>query len=271
MTGGSRLVRSEQPFAENYRLMKINDTQFSLLKQLVHRESGINLEGKPQLVETRLAKRFRKIGPMSIDDYICLLQTDPVELTSFVDIIATTHTFFFRENKTFAYLDRQRSRSIWCAACASGEEPYSIIIHCLEQGFLPEVLATDISSEILLKAERGVYTQDRLRHMSESLVNRYFMPEKVAGTTRYKIKPRVRNAVVFDRSNLLTDDVPERKFDVIFCRNVMIYFDLPTKEKIVEKMYYALKPGGYFIIGGAESLSIVEHKFTFVSPSVYQR
>jgi len=264
-------VGAEHPLPADYRFMKLNEFQFTRLKQLVYRESGINLEGKPQLVETRLAKRFRKIGKMAVDDYICLLQTDPVELASFVDIIATTHTFFFRESKPFVYLDREICQAVWCAACSSGEEPYSIMIHCLEQGFRPHVLATDISSEVLRQAEKGVYDRDRLRHLSPPLIDRYFVPEKVNAETRYRVRPQVKDAVVFDRSNLITDALPERTFDVVFCRNVMIYFDLTTKSKIVEKMYYALKPGGYFIIGGAESLSILDHKFTFVAPSVYQK
>ncbi len=251
--------------------MQLNERQFEKFKELIYKASGINLDGKAQLLETRLAKWFRKTGETSIDDYLFRLSSDPVELSSFIDVIATTHTFFFRESKPYEYIDKDSCRSIWCAACASGEEPYSILIDCLEKGFAPYILATDISGKILEKAETGIYPEDRLRHISRPLKDMYFIAEQNFGETFYKIRSELKKQVVFEQSNLLTDAAPERHFDIIFCRNVMIYFDLATKNRLVEKLYYALRPEGYFIIGGAESLSLLEHRFHFIAPSVYQK
>ena len=135
--------------------MDLTEDQYNTLIDLAYKESGINLKGKHRLIETRLYQRFSRIGMTSVDEYFQLLESNSTELASFIDAIATTHTFFFRENATFKYLQKGVAASIWCAGCSSGEEPYSIVIDCLEKGFAPVVLATDLSGIMLELAENA--------------------------------------------------------------------------------------------------------------------
>lgn len=253
------------------RSMELTEKQFAMVIDLAYKESGINLKGKHRLIENRLFQRFRRIGLKSADDYFLLLKSDPTELASFIDAIATTHTFFFRESRPFKYLQKGLAANIWCAACSSGEEPYSVVIECLEKGFAPYVLATDLSGNMLEQAEKGVYAAEKTRKMDRRLLTKYFWITETADERIACVKDEVKKQVTFDRLNLITDAVPERKFDVILCRNVMIYFDIPTREKILEKLYYALKANGFLIVGGAESLSFLNHRYRFIEPSVYQK
>ncbi len=249
----------------------LTEDQYDILIDLAYKESGINLKGKHRLIETRLYQRFCRIGMTSVEEYFRLLRTNSTELASFIDAIATTHTFFFRERAAFKYLQKGVAASIWCAGCSSGEEPYSVVIDCLEKGFAPDVMATDLSGNMLEHAEKGVYLVEKTDKMDDRLVEKYFRPTAHPEQRTVRIRPRVKEHVTFDRLNLITDAVPERKFDIVFCRNVMIYFDPPTKEKVLEKIHEALKPSGFLIIGGAESLSFVKHPFKFIEPSIYQK
>jgi len=251
--------------------MKLTESQLAVLIDLAYKESGINLKGKQRLIESRLYQRFTHIGLTSVNEYFRLLRSDPTELASFIDAISTTHTFFFREIKSFKYVVKGKTGSIWCAACSSGEEPYSVVIECLEKGFAPFVLATDLSQNMLAQAEKGVYSIEKTKNMDESLLAKYFRVTGDPEQRSVRIRDEVKKHVVFDRFNLVTDAVPERKFDMVFCRNVMIYFDQATKEKVLEKIYYALRANGLLIIGGAESLSFLNHRFQFVEPSVYRK
>ncbi len=250
-------------------VIKLTESQYNILIGLAYRESGINLKGKHRLIETRLYQRLTKIGMMPVSDYLGLLRSDPTELASFIDAIATTHTFFFRENGSFKYLQKNTAANIWCAACSSGEEPYSVVIDCLEKGFAPSVLATDLSGNMLKQAKEAVYPIGKTDKMDSRLVTAYF---KISGDEDRKtvhVSEKVRKHVTFNHHNLITDAMPIGRFDIVFCRNVMIYFDPPTRQKVLEKIYGVLKPNGYLIIGGAESLSFLTHSFKFVEPSVY--
>ena len=252
--------------------MELTEAQYNILIDLAYKASGINLKGKHRLIETRLYQRFNRIGMTSVEEYFQLLESNSTELASFIDAIATTHTFFFREKATFKYLQKGVAASIWCAGCSSGEEPYSIVIDCLEKGFAPVVLATDISGNMLEQAEKGVYPIEKTDKMDARLISEYFrLTESPRGRKTVRIKPRVKQHVTFDHLNLITEAVPERKFDIIFCRNVMIYFVPPTKEKVLDKLYDVLKPTGFLIIGGAENISFVKHRYKFIEPSVYQK
>jgi len=251
--------------------MNIKARQFRALSKLVYDQCGINLhQGKQQLLAARLAKRLRSTGIRTIDEYLNVLEWDNQELKAFLDAISTNHTYFFREDHHFEYLGAGHLK-IWCAACSSGEEPYSIAIYCLEQGFNPAILATDLSTNALGVAKKGIYSMDKARNVPQPMLERYFQKGYGKWKGHVRIKEEVRKMVTSQRLNLLTDPPPAGGFDVIFCRNVFIYFDSIVAEKVVAKLYRVLKWNGYLIIGGAESLSNVKHEYSYSSPSIYRK
>jgi len=251
--------------------MKVTAKQFKIFSELVYHECGINLhEGKQQLLQARLAKRLRKTGINSIDEYLKVLETDDQELIDFLDVISTNHTYFFRESHHFEYL-KHGHFDIWCAASSSGEEPYSVAIDCLEKGFRPTILATDISTRVLQIGERGVYPVERAKNVAPPTLRRYFRKGIGKSHGYIRVKDEVKRMVTFKRFNLLSDQPPRQEFDVIFCRNVLIYFDNTVKETVINKLYNALKWDGYFIIGGAESLSNIKHRYKYIKPNIYRK
>ena len=251
-------------------MKKLTNTQFNKFCELTFRESGIKLtEEKRALLNARLGKRLRILG-IDASEYLVLVKKNSDELKNFLDAISTNHTYFFRESKSFKYLD-QGFKDIWCAASSSGEEPYSIATYCLELGFKPLILATDISTSCLEKGKRGIYPMKCASNIPQHMLKRYFKKGYGKFEDHVRVKENVRRRVRFERFNLLKDYPPSRDFDVIFCRNVMIYFDNPTKELVLKKLCKVLKYGGYFIIGGAESLSGINHNLTYMEPSVYRK
>jgi len=251
--------------------MKVTAKQFKIFSELVYHECGINLhEGKQQLLQARLAKRLRKTGINSIDEYLKVLESDDQELIDFLDVISTNHTYFFRESHHFEYL-KHGHFDIWCAASSSGEEPYSVAIDCLEKGFRPTILATDISTRVLRIGERGVYPVERAKNVAPPTLRRYFRKGIGKSDGYIRVKDEVKRMVTFKRFNLLSDQPPRQEFDVIFCRNVLIYFDNIVKETVINKLYNALKWDGYFIIGGAESLSNIKHRYKYIKPNIYRK
>jgi chemotaxis protein methyltransferase CheR len=251
--------------------MQIKPRHFKRFSELVYQECGINLhDGKEPLLTARLAKRLRKTGIDSVEEYLQRLESDHKELRSFLDVISTNHTYFFREKQHFEVL-HNRHRNIWCAACSSGEEPYSLAITCLEKGFRPHILASDISTDVLRTAQRGIYPAEKAKQIDCNLLKKYFQKGFGRQAGRIRVKPEVRKAVTFNRHNLLSDPPPPQEFEVIFCRNALIYFDRSIKEKVVDKLYKVLRPNGYFIVGGAESLSNISHKFKYFKPSIYRK
>ena len=251
--------------------MNITDKQFKKFSQLVYDQCGINLQdGKQQLLNARLSKRLRKTGINSIDDYLKVLEVDDQELILFLDAISTNHTFFFRESHHFKCLQKEHL-NIWSAASSSGEEPYSVAIDCLEKGFRPTILATDISTHVLRLGQMGVYPNERTNDVAPHLLKKYFQKGAGKWDGHIKVKDKLKRMVTFNRFNLISDPLPSREFDVIFCRNVLIYFDNIIKTDVVNKLYNALKWNGYFIIGGAESLNNLNHKYTYIEPSIYMK
>lgn len=248
---------------------RLPDRVFRQYCDVVYRESGIHLtDEKRELLNARLAKRLRVRGSLSPEAYLEIIRQDSGELRAFLDAISTNHTFFFRESKSFKYLDPKRPE-IWCAASSSGEEPYSLAIHCLNLGFAPRIWATDIADSVLEKGRRGIYPRQAVANIPAPLLKAYLQRGQGQWIDHVRVKDTVRRLVRFDRFNLLKDMPPSTAFDIVFCRNVMIYFDTPTKEHVVAKLASVLKPGGYFIIGGAESLSGLKHPFKYIEPSVY--
>jgi chemotaxis protein methyltransferase CheR len=251
--------------------MEITNSQYKKFSDLVYHECGINLhDGKQQLLKARLAKRLRKTGIHSAGAYLEILENDNQELIAFLDAISTNHTFFFRENQHFEILKKDHLK-IWSAPCSSGEEPYSIAIDCLEKGFRPTIFATDISTNVLQMGKNGIYPIERAKNVPSQLLKRYFQRGNGRWDEHIRVKSALKTMVTFERFNLLSDPVPSREFDVVFCRNVLIYFDNNIKAKVVNKLYDAVKWNGYFIIGGAESLNSITHGYQYVRPSIYRK
>jgi len=251
--------------------MKITSTQFKKFSRLIYEKCGINLHsGKEQLLQARLAKRLRSTGISSVGKYLNLLERDSQELTDFIDAISTNHTFFFRESNHFACLKKDHQK-IWCAASSSGEEPYSVAIYCLEKGFRPTILATDVSTKVLQLGDRGVYPFERARNLAPDLLKKYFKKGTGKWDGYIKVQDELKRMVTFNIFNLISDPLPLQEFDVIFCRNVLIYFDNTVKTAVVNKLYGSLKSNGYFIIGGAESLNNLKHEYKYIKPSIYMK
>ncbi|MBP6124564.1 MAG: protein-glutamate O-methyltransferase CheR [Phycisphaerae bacterium] len=272
----------------------LTDEQFVRICRLVYEHCGINLhEGKKELVRARLAKMLRKYRFKTYDQYIDFVLDDPTQTTFYemIDQISTNLTSFFREPKHFEYLRRQflpaliqkkqktgqlRIRA-WSAGCSSGEEPYSIAITLLEavplaQSWDIRILASDISTRILRIAQEGLYEPQRVANLSAELKSRYLKPKKdKSAPLLYEVSPALRSILIFKYLNLM-DPWPFRgPFDFIFCRNVMIYFDKPTQEKLVQRFHDVLDNGGLFFTGHSESLTGIRHSFRYIQPTIYRK
>lgn len=269
----------------------VSPEQYEYIRKLVYEHSRINLgDDKMDLVTARLNKRLRETKIPTIADYINFLNSSEGELENLLDVISTNHTFFFREIQHFEFMQStalpqlhdyalkngQKSFQLWCAASSSGDEPYSLAIQLSEyfknKNFDWEIQATDISNRILAKAQAGVFPEERLKEVRPELMKTYF--QKGFGTQEgfYRVKEELRNKVNYFRLNLLEKKYPFQKtFHVIFCRNVMIYFDRPTQEELVNHLASHLVPGGYLMIGHSESLTGVKHSLKSVKPAIYQK
>ncbi len=249
---------------------RLTDKEFRKYCAFVYDECGIKLtEDKRELLNARMSKRLRKLGTHP-DEYYQRIIEDPAERVRFVDAISTNHTYFFRESGPFDLIDHG-CREIWCAASSSGEEPYSLAAHCYARGIKVSILATDISEACITKGRNALYPIERSTSIPEPVLKKCFQKGCNRWEGYFRVRPEIKRMVQFERFNLLKDDASGRQFDHIFCRNVMIYFDNPTKEGVVNKLARVLKPDGYFIIGGAESLNGLNHDLMYVKPSVYQK
>jgi chemotaxis protein methyltransferase CheR len=245
---------------------------------------GINLvPGKEGLVKTRLTKRLRALGLKNFEAYLRFLEENPAEITTMVDFLTTNKTNFFREIHHFHYLrdvflpaykERRCSMRLWSAGCSSGEEAYSLAILLYEE--FPDrarwdirILATDISTRMLQKAREACYEEDAIQEVPGLWRQKYLLCRGNRESRIYQIKDEVRSMVRLARLNLMDHWPMKGPFDVIFCRNVMIYFDKPTQEKLVNRFWDLLAPGGLLLVGHSESLTTFPHKFHYAQPAVY--
>ena len=262
----------------------LHDQEFAQFRDLIYRIAGISMsQAKKQLVSSRLAKRVRHHNLANYGDYFRLI-TSPhgkAELQVAVDSLTTNETHFFREPKHFDFLRRQviparragRGMRIWSAACSSGEEPYSIamMLDELLEKEPWEVVASDISSQILEKARNGLYSAERIPEIPKPYLSRYCLKGVGEHHGTMLIEPSLRDRVRFMPHNLLETPSGMGEFDVIFLRNVMIYFDQETKRQVVSRLLPLLRPGGYFLIGHSESLNGVTEDVRLVVPAVYRK
>lgn len=272
--------------------VNLSETEFDNLSRLVYERFGIHLPPeKRTMVTVRLQKVLRRMGMTSFHQYYehLIRSASNESLIEFANHITTNHTFFFREKEHFDYLVKRVLPEIteplkrrqdydfrlWCAGCSSGEEAYMLAMLQMEffgleyQRWKAGVLATDISEKALAVAESGEYTEERIALLPEEYKRKYFqpLPEK-----HWRVKPFLQQEVVFRKFNLMNVVFPFRKqFHVIFCRNVMIYFDKPTRNALVQRFYDTLQPGGYLFIGHSESIDRTSSDFRYVMPALYQK
>lgn len=264
----------------------LNQKQFKNISQIVYQYSGINLKkGKETLVRARLMKRVRALNLDNIDSYMNYIESDKGtdELSEMIDVMTTNKTSFFREAAHFNFLCEEVLPKIkdsklrfWSAACSSGEEPFSLAITLRENisNVDPKeclILATDISQKMLQKAWQGVYSRDTISGLSDGLVRKYFNKTTDGHNELFQIKTNVRKLIRFGWLNLMESWPMTGPFNVIFCRNAMIYFDRPTQETLVNRFWELLAPGGYLFVGHSEGLSGVNHKFNYVQPATYRK
>ena len=254
---------------------KLSPEQHQKLSRIVYKETGIVLDGeKYNLLVARLAKRMRITAISSVSEYINLMSKDSDEFNKFIDATTTNHTFFFRENKHCEYmietLEKKKPLKIWSAASSSGEEAYSIAVQLLAKAFSFSIYASDVSDSMLDLGRRAIYSADRVKEVPLSILHTYFQKGEDRWKDHVKVKPEVKRLVTFAKYNLLSE-APTDTFDIIFCRNVMIYFDTQTRQKVVDRLCMALKPEGYFFVGLSESLNGLEHPLTTILPSGYQK
>ncbi|MBK9776393.1 MAG: protein-glutamate O-methyltransferase [bacterium] len=262
--------------------------ELAAYQKLLFDQTGIVLQdNKRALVEARVSLRLRALGMASFGEYLELLRQDRTgeELVQLIDAVSTNVTHFFREDEHFQFLsevtegwarqgtDRLR---IWSAACSTGEEPYSIAMTVGtangRRNADIRILATDISTRVLAEAEAGRYPEARLSTVPEARRRTCFTRVSAGGETLYEVKPELRRLVMFRRLNFKTMPYPIRgTFDVIFCRNAMIYFDRPQRERMVREFARLLKPGGYLLVGHAETLIGMSDCFRVIRPSIYER
>jgi chemotaxis protein methyltransferase CheR len=274
-----------------FMMLELRDTEFEKISQLVYSHCGIHLhDGKKELVKARLSKRIREGNFPSFADYYDYVKTGDGtdEFIAMIDSLSTNLTSFFREDGHFRALSRivpallreesRRSKPrlrFWSAGCSTGEEPYTIAITALEasHGLNAElqILATDISTKVLKKAEQSIYHADRVKAIPPDLLKKYFQIGQGNWAGHYRLKKDVRSLVSFQRFNLMDPMAAGDPFDAIFCRNVMIYFDKKTQEGLVNRFYNKLAKGGYLFIGHSESLTGLNHAFKYLEPSLYRK
>lgn len=260
------------------------DADFERVQALIYQRAGISLhDGKHAMVYSRLSRRLRDTGHQSFKDYLGWLQsTDGPEWQEFINALTTNLTSFFREQHHFdIFSSHLRSRPagtgwrVWCNAASTGEEPYSIVMTAME-ALGPKanltLTASDIDSKVLASAAQGIYRVDGLKGINTERMQRFFMRGKGSNEGMARVKPELQRMIEFISVNLVRDDWPFREpFDVVFCRNVMIYFDAPTQRKVLERIHRVMAPGGLLFVGHAENFSESRDLFVLRGKTVYER
>lgn len=269
---------------------EFTDSDFDYLRQAVLTYAGISLsEHKRDLVYGRLSKRLRAHGLTCFGDYCRLLNENPAtELEHFTNAITTNLTSFFRERHHFDFIreeftriyeqgiHRERRLRIWSAGCSTGEEPYSLAITLREA--IPDIdrhdiriLATDLDTSAVKTAARGIYPAGAVADLDSGLMRRWFMRGKGEQTGKIMVRPELRSLIEFRQLNLMHDWPMHGPFDAIFCRNVVIYFDTQTRQKLFERFANILQPEGHLFIGHAETLRHISSRFQLKGKTIYRR
>ena len=267
------------------KIQKLTPQQFQHVCTTLYDISGIALtEGKEELVHSRLVRRLQANGINNYQEYFNFIKNDSTgkEMVLMLDSLTTNKTDFFREIQHFDFMTekilpnlKSKRLRIWSSACSSGEEPYSIAMLLAEK--IPDfsnwdirILATDLSTDILTQAQKGIYTNKVIEPVPKPWQKKYLKAADPDKTT-YQVIPQLRKLVNFARLNLMEEFPMKGPFDIIFCRNVMIYFDKPTQVKLIKKFCKLLPKDGHLLIGHAESLDHKNHDLTYIQPATYQK
>jgi chemotaxis protein methyltransferase CheR len=257
---------------------------FQRVRKMIYDHAGISLnDSKQELVYSRLSRRLRATGIGSFSEYLKLLeQNDEREWEAFANSLTTNLTSFFREHHHFPLLADQLKKIghshpivLWCSASSTGEEPYSMAMTAVDafNSFTPpvKIIATDLDTNVLDTARRGVYSMDRVEKLDEALIKRFFFKGTGAQSGFVKVRPELQNMITFRKLNLLDATWPIRdKVDAIFCRNVMIYFDKETQLAILKKMAPVLRSEGLLYAGHSENFYHADAYFKLRSKTVYE-
>jgi chemotaxis protein methyltransferase CheR len=274
---------------------KLSEKDFMRLSHFIHTECGIKMPvPKKVMLEARLRKRLRTLGLESFEEYCDFLFSQEGienEQLLMINVVTTNKTDFFREPRHFEYLTKEvlpelmrlcdagtrRPLSVWSAGCSTGEEPYTLAMvpsefARLNPGFVFSILASDISTGVLEKAVRGIYKEERVEAVPSELKRKYLTKSRDRAKKLIRIVPELRSLVRFRRLNFLDHDFGMRELqDIIFCRNVIIYFDRPTQEKVLGRLCQHLIPGGYLFMGHSETLSSLDLPLVSIGPMVYRK
>ncbi|GFN30458.1 CheR family methyltransferase [Paenibacillus xylaniclasticus] len=269
-------------------MVEISDKEFQRLAVFIKDNFGIHLSAeKKVLVVGRLGHVLQKLNMNSFTDYINYVAADKngEAARTFINHMTTNHTFFMREADHFKFLKnivlprivpsiKDRDLRVWSAGCSTGEEAYTLamLIHDfygnMRLGWDTKLLATDISDKVLAQAVKGIYTDEAINSLPRGWKMSYFKPK---GPDHYEVAAPIKNEVIFRRFNLMDPFPFKKKFHVIFCRNVMIYFDASTRKRLLNKFYDSLEPGGYLFIGHSETITRDDTYFKYVMPAVYRK
>lgn len=268
------VIALEQP-------LMLTDRDFERVRRLIHEYAGISLsEHKRNMVYNRLVRRLRTCGHSAFGRYLDVVQADrSPEREAFVNALTTNLTAFFREPHHFELL-AARAREprrpdgaplrVWSSACSTGEEPWSIAMVLREAGCDGQILATDIDSDVLATAQEGVYTAERAASLPAERLRRHFLRGMGSNDGLMRIRPELRSMLRFAQFNLQAATWPRAQFDVIFCRNVVIYFDREAQQRLAERLSRALTPGGLLLVGHAESFPASHPAFRSCGRTAYQ-
>jgi chemotaxis protein methyltransferase CheR len=261
-----------------------SDADFARVRTLIYGRAGISLhEGKHAMVYSRLSRRLRETGHTSFRQYLDWLESHQgEEWQEFINALTTNLTAFFREQHHFEVLASHLRTArpigsqwnIWCSAASTGEEPYSIVMTAMESlgakaGF--RLSASDIDSRVLATAAQGIYRSEAAKGLSQERLQRFFLRGKDSNAGMVRAKPELRKAIDFLTVNLIKDDWPFREpFDIVFCRNVMIYFDAPTQRRVLERIHRVMRRGGLLFVGHAENFSESRDLFALRGKTVYE-
>lgn len=260
----------------------ISDGEYAAFQRLMLESAGIRLpENKRTLVKSRLAKRLRHLKLQNYTQYLQLLKDSQhlEEKQCAINLLTTNETYFFREPKHFDFLQKavlpveDRPFRVWSAACSYGQEAYSIAMLLADRlGSRPwEIVATDISTTVLVKARLGHYSLEEARHIPEAYLRKYCLRGTGDFEGTFLVKKSLRDRIQFQHANLNGELPGKQRFDIIVLRNVMIYFNQEVKARLVSRLHDRLLPGGYFIIGHSETLNGINPGLAMVSPSIYHK
>jgi chemotaxis protein methyltransferase CheR len=290
----NRYLNGEDQLDFKSVLNTIGDPEFEFIKELIYKQAGIFLAPhKKIMVQSRLNTRLRTLNITSYHDYVSLLKKDPKfaadEMQELINRLTTNKTDFFRENHHFDFLKSTffpdleqnangiKSLRIWCSASSTGEEPYSLAISVYDYfqnkpGWNLKIYASDIDTAVLKTAQEGIYRSDRLDPVSDALKLKHFNKIPKGEQVFYEAKSHLKSLIEFKQINLLNHPFPiKEKVDIIFCRNVVIYFDKQTQKTLFQQFDEQLKPFGYLVLGHSETMFGISDRYKFLGHTIYQK